>query len=294
MTLTGTITVGTAVFFILIKGIAFACTGSIAVLSGLFDSIQDLLTSCISLIAIRHSIEPPDKEHRYGHGKAQAVGALIQSFIIFAAGLILLKESVFRLFHPQPVTEIFCGIMIMSITLIGTVLLVFLQRYTIQKTNALSVRADMAHYTGDIFMNIGIICTLLLGDSPYFRWIDGVFGIGVAGYLFLSVYQIARDSCGMLMDQEMPRAFRKDIRRLVLSFPEVRKMADLRTRLSGSCVFIQLCVHLDSDYSLKKAAEITEMIEKEIQKRYPDSQIWIHVAPFYARSDDNTQSGRNY
>ena len=269
-----------ALFFIFIKGIAFICTDSVAVLSSLFDSIQDLLTSGISLIAIRQSIEPPDKEHRFGHGKAQGIGAMIQSFIIFTSALILLKESVYRLFHPQPFGDITCGLIIMIITLIITILLVLLQRYTVRQTNALSVRADMAHYSGDILMNTGVICTLI-GNSQ-FGWylLDGIFGIIVSFYLIISIYYIVHDSYAMLMDAEMPHAFRRDIRRLILSFKEVRKMTDLRTRLSGSCIFIQLCIQLNPNYSLKKTHQITEMIEKEIKKKYPVSQVLIHVKPY--------------
>ncbi len=294
MRMTGTISVIVAVSFIIIKGVAFFLTESVAVLSGLFDSIQDLLTSGIGLMAIRRATEPPDKNHRFGHGKAQAVGAMIQSFVIFAAALILLKESVYRLFYPQPVTDIECGIMLMTVTLVVTILLVGLQKYTVNRTNALSVRADLAHYGGDILMNIGIILALIGGKQYGWYWIDGTFGILVAGYLFSNVYFIVRDSCGMLMDEEMPRPFRRDVRQTVMSFKEVRKMADLRTRLSGSCVFIQLCIRLDSAYSLKKVHEITEMIEKEIKKKYPEAQVLIHVEPFGSkRANDFKQSRRN-
>ncbi len=294
MRLTGLVAVIVCLLFIVIKGIAFTVTDSISVLSSLFDSIQDLLTSGISLVAIRRSTEPPDKNHRFGHGKAQAVGAMIQSFIIFAAALILLKESLFRLFNPQPITKVGEGVILMSVTLVVTILLVLLQKYTVSKTSALAVRADLAHYSGDIIMNIGVICALIGGTWYGWHWVDGTFGIFVSCYLFTSVYFIVRDSCGMLMDEEMPHAFRKDVRQTVLSFKEVRKMADLRTRLSGSCVFIQLCIRLNSGYSLKKVHSITEMIEKEIKKKYPEAQIIIHVEPMRSkRVNDIIQSGRN-
>ena len=110
--------------------------------------------------------------------------------------------------------------------------------------------------------------------------LDGIFGIIVSFYLIISIYYIVHDSYAMLMDAEMPHAFRRDIRRLILSFKEVRKMTDLRTRLSGSCIFIQLCIQLNPNYSLKKTHQITEMIEKEIKKKYPVSQVLIHVKPY--------------
>ncbi len=266
-------------FFIFIKGIAFLQTESVAVLSSFFDSVQDLLTSGVGWIAIFQSNAPPDKKHRFGYGKAQAVGALLQSFIILVAGLILLKESIFRLFNPQPVENILWGVIIIAITLFFTSVLVWIQYKTIQRTNALSIRADMAHYSGDILMNIGVICTLIGETTLGWYWLDGFFGILVACYLFISIYHIIRDSFAMLTDAEMPPPFRRNIKKIILSFQEVSKITDLRTRLSGSCVFIQACIHLDSGYSLKKAHELTEMIEKEIKKRYPDTQLLIHTKP---------------
>ncbi len=294
MRITGIISVSVSVLFIIIKGIAFGLTDAISVLSSLFDSIQDFLTSGISLIAIRRATEPPDKNHRFGHGKAQAVGAMIQSFVIFAAGLILLKESIYRLFYPRPVMDVDEGIALMVFTLVVTILLVLLQRYTVMRTNALVVRADLAHYSGDIFMNVGVICALIGGTQYGWYWIDGTFGVFVACYLFISVYFVVRDSCGMLMDEEMPRAFRCDVRKIVMSFKEVRKMADLRTRLSGSWIFVQLCIRLNSNYSLKKVHAITEMIEKGIKKKYPEAQVLIHVEPMCSkRLNDFIQSRRN-
>lgn len=266
-------------FFIFIKGIAFLQTESVAVLSSFFDSVQDLLTSGVGWIAIFQSSAPPDKKHRFGYGKAQAVGALLQSFIILVAGLILLKESIFRLFNPQPVENILWGVIIIAITLFFTSVLVWIQYKTIQRTNALSIRADIAHYSGDILMNIGVICTLIGETTLGWYWLDGFFGILVACYLFISIYHIIRDSFAMLTDAEMPPPFRRNIKKIIFSFQEVSKITDLRTRLSGSCVFIQACIHLDSGYSLKKAHELTEMIEKEIKKRYPDTQLLIHTKP---------------
>ncbi len=276
---TALLAVVTTAFLIFIKGIAFLQTESVAVLSSFFDSVQDLLTSGVGWIAVSQSMAPPDKKHRFGYGKAQAVGALLQSFIILSAGLILLKESIYRLFNPQPVEHILWGVLIIGITLLLTLILVWVQYRTIQRTHALSIRADMAHYSGDILMNIGVICTLIGETTLGWYWLDGFFGILVAGYLFLSMYHIICDSFAMLTDAEMPRPFRRDIKKIALSFQQVRKITDLRTRLSGSCVFIQACIYLDSACSLKKADELTEMIEKEIKKKYPDTQILIHTKP---------------
>ena len=96
----------TATLLIVLKLITFLITGSMAILSSLFDSIQDAMTSTVNLIAIRHATEPADKEHSFGHGKAHALGGVSQAFIIAIASLFLLKESIHRLFDPQEITQI--------------------------------------------------------------------------------------------------------------------------------------------------------------------------------------------
>lgn len=280
MLLTGKLSVAVSFTFIMMKIMAFMLTDSIAVLSSLFDSVQDLLTSLVALTAIKQAVIPPDRHHRFGHGKAQAIGAMIQSFVIFAAAVVLLKESVVRLFHQQPITDVSQGIVLIGATIVISCFLVLFQRYAVKQTQALSLRADMLHYSGDILMNVGVVLSLIGASVLNWHWLDGFFGIIVSLILLRGVWVIARDSCRMLMDEEMPYRFRKDIRQMILSCKEVKKMADLRTRTSGSCVFVQFCIRLDSRCSLKNAHEITEMIEKKIKKRYPDTQISIYIKPF--------------
>ncbi len=270
-----------AVAFVLIilKLITFLITGSMAILSSLFDSIQDSMTSTVNLIAIRHATEPADNHHRFGHGKAQALGGVSQAFIIGVAALFLLKESIHRLFEPQEITDIGLGIGITVFALILTVFLTRFQKYVIKVTGSLSIKADMAHYTGDILMNIGVIVSMLV--SCYLGWtsVDALFGIGVAVYLLIVVYQIIVESFRMLMDTEMPPAFRKKIKDLTLSFDAVKEMHDLKTRQSGECIFIQFCIHLDKDLTLEKAHDISDEIEEKIISAVPEAQVIIHIEP---------------
>ncbi len=275
----GFASMATATILIIMKLVTYLLTGSMAILSSLFDSIQDAMTSTINLIAIKHATEPADNNHRFGHGKAQALGGVSQACIIAIASLFLLKESIHRLFEPQEITEIGLGIGITVIALLFTIILTRFQKYVVQKTGSLSIKADMAHYTGDILMNIGVIVSMVL--SVLFKWtfVDALFGIGVAVYLLVVVYQIIQESFKMLMDTEMPVAFRKKIFHLTQSFPAVLEIHDLKTRQSGENIFIQFCVHLDKSLTLEQAHDITDEIEEAIVAQIPQAQIIIHVEP---------------
>lgn len=271
--------IATALTLILLKLVTFFLTGSMAILSSLFDSIQDSMTSVVNFFAVKHASEPADKEHRFGHGKAQALGAMTQGFIIAAASVFLLKESIHRLMEPQPIAEIGLGIGITVFALIATFILITFQKFVIKKTNSLSIRADMAHYTGDIMMNVGVIVSMLM--AYYLKWtfVDSLFGIMVAGYLLTVVYQILKEAVTVLMDTELSTSFRKKIKTMTLTFPEVKDIYQLKTRQSGDCIFVQFCVSLDKKLTLEQAHHITDKIETALKQKLPTVQVIIHPEP---------------
>lgn len=283
MRLASVASVLTAIMLVIVKFVAYFFTGSVSILSSLFDSVQDFMTSAVNYEAVRHSVVPADKEHRFGHGKAQAIGSLIQGGIIFAAAIFLLKESVCRFFHVEPIKEIALGTIVTLFAIVVTVLLVQFQSYVIKQTNSLSLKADQAHYTGDILMNVGVIVAMLSSYYLNLYIIDALFGVGVSLYLFITVYGIAKEAIAMLMDAEMPEDVRNKIKKAIIAYKDVYEVVDLKTRLSGSCIFIQFCVRMNPELTLKKAHDITEFIEDDIKKEYPDSQIIIHLEPSFKK-----------
>jgi len=268
-----------AVSLIILKAIAFFITGSVAILSGLFDSSQDLMTSGVNMFAIHQATEPDDKHHRFGHGKAQAIGSLVQACIIFMAGAFLMIEAVKRFLNPEPLEQPIWGVAVTLIAIGATLALVKFQTYVVRKTNSLSIHADKAHYTGDVMMNIGILLSMLAAYYLNWLWVDSVFGIGVALYLFVVVYQVLHASCEMLMDTEMSEDFRKEIKSIAHSCARVHLVHDLKTRQSGDRAFVQFCVHLDGNLTLFEADEITDKMEAQIRKRFPGTEVIIHPEP---------------
>lgn len=269
----------TAILLIGVKGIAYLITGSVSILSSLFDSVQDFMTSAVNYAAVKHSIQPADKEHRFGHGKAEGIGSLIQGVIIFGAAFFLFKESLIRFFETEPIKDISFGVWITVFSIIITIVLVRFQSYVIKKTNSLSIKADQAHYTGDILMNVGVIISMLAAYYFELYVIDALFGIGVAVYLFVVVFGVAKEAIAMLMDTELDDSVRSDIEKEVLSYKEVQGISDLKTRKSGGVVFIQFCAQMDESLTLKKAHDIADLIEEGIQKKYEGAQIIIHLEP---------------
>ena len=272
--------ISTVVVLIVLKAVAFAITGSVAMLSSLFDSIQDSMTSVVNLVAIRHAVIPADKHHRFGHGKAQGVGSLIQACIIIMAALFLAKESVVHIVTGQGVTDISIGIWVSICAIVLTGALITFQTWVIKQTNSLCVRTDKAHYVGDILMNLGVLLSLMASSCLGWRWLDGVFGIGVSCYLIYSVCNVVREALAMLMDHELPEKTRQTIKSVALSVPKVLNVSNLKTRQSGSHLFIQFDVQFDGKMQLNSAHRYLDEIESKLHQLYPECDVMIHAEPF--------------
>ena len=268
----------TACILIFAKLIAWLWTDSISILATLLDSTLDVAASLFNLFAVRHALTPADREHRFGHGKAEALAGLAQSaFIAGSAGLLLL-EAVNRFVHPQPVGVVGIGIGVMLFSVAATLLLLSFQKHVVRKTGSTAIKADALHYRTDVLVNASVIVALLLASRGW-PGFDPIFAIGIAGYILFSAWSIAREAVNDLMDKELPDEERKRIRKIVRAGRHVKGMHDLRTRRSGATTFIQLHLELDDDLSLKRAHAISDAVEAKLRKAYPDSEIIIHEDP---------------
>ncbi|HSV28055.1 MAG TPA: cation diffusion facilitator family transporter, partial [Candidatus Omnitrophota bacterium] len=252
----------TALTLIVVKLAAWAMTGSVAILSTLIDSALDAAASLINLWAVSHALTPADRDHRFGHGKAEPLAGLGQAAFIVGSGALLLVEAVDRFFHPTMVQKGEIGIGVMAFSILLTAILVRYQKYVVAKTQSVAISADSLHYVGDVLINGSVIVSLALTMFLGWTFLDPVFAIAIAGYLMWNAWQIATNSLDMLMDKELPEADRDRIRIIARSHPDVRNMHDLRTRLSGQQGFIQLHLELDANLPLYKAHDIADEVEK--------------------------------
>ena len=271
--------VGVASFLAAVKLFAWFETGSVAMLSSLVDSLLDALASVINLIAVRAALQPHDSEHRFGHGKAEPLAGLLQAVIISASIIFVMVEAVPRFFTPVPIAQGEVGISVMIVSIVLTGGLVMLQRYAIRRTGSIAIAADSLHYRSDLFMNMGVIAALVLatyGGLPIF---DPLLAVVVVGYVLYSVWAIIRQSYDMLMDREFPERERARIRGIAQNHPEVLAVHDMRTRQAGIHSFVQLHIELPADMSLKRAHVISDEVEAEIRRAFPETDVIIHQDP---------------
>jgi ferrous-iron efflux pump FieF len=268
-----------AVALISIKSVAFYLTGSVAMLGTLMDSLLDGAASLLNLVAVSHSLTPADDEHRFGHGKAEALAGLGQSIFIFASAGYIVFEAITRIVNPAPVENSTVGLAVTVAAILITLALVAFQRHVVARTRSLAIEADSTHYRGDLFMNLSVVAALVLSGFFGVHWADPFFGIAIAALIGFSAAQIVFGSYNQLMDHELSEADRERIKAIALSHPEAIDIRDLRTRTAGTRSFIQFHLELDSSISLMKAHRISDDVEARIMEAFPDAEVIIHQDP---------------
>ena len=263
---------------IVAKLIAWLMTGSVSILASLVDSVMDLGASLVNLFAVRYSLMPADAEHRFGHGKAEALAGLGQGTFIAGSAVFLVLHAIDRLLHPQPLSDLGIGMAVIGMAIVATLALLAVQHHVIRRTGSTAIRADALHYATDLSTNVATIIALVLAQ---FGWstLDPIFALGIAAYILYGAGRIVRDAVQLLMDRELPEEDRERIMGIARDAPAVLGVHGLRTRQSGQTRVIQLHVELPDELPLIEAHKISLEVERRLREAYSDSDIIIHQDP---------------
>jgi ferrous-iron efflux pump FieF len=259
---------------------AWLITDSVSMLSSLIDSALDLVSSLITFVAIRMALTPADADHRFGHGKAEALAGVAQAgFIAASAGGLLLTVAD-RFLHPRPVQQEMVGAVVSAVAIVLTFGLMLFQGHVVRRTGSLAITADRAHYTTDFVTNIAVGIGIWASSRFAEPMIDLAVAVGVAFYLGSGAWHIGRHAIDVLMDRELPNADRARILGIVRRHPGVRSVHDLRTRSSGLHQFIQLHLVLHPTMSLGRAHVISDSVEAAIREAFPQAEVIVHIDPW--------------
>mgnify|MGYP003745717127 CR=1 FL=1 len=271
--------VATALVLVGIKFAAWLASGSVALLASMADSGLDLIASLVTFFAVRYAAEPPDAEHRFGHGKAEAFASLMQGGLVFASAALIGQEAIRHLYEPHPLSQEGWAIAVMVASTVLTGLLIAAQTAVLRRTSSVAVSGDRAHYATDLASNLialaGIGASALIGLNG----LDAAAALGVAALLLWGAIGVFREAAHQLMDRELPETDRQRIIDLVIEDAQLTDVHQLRTRASGPYIHIQLHVDLDPDLTLEKAHTAIVAAEKRILSHFPAADILIHADP---------------
>lgn len=258
---------------------AWWVTESVSLLASLLDSFFDIAASLVNLVVIRYSLQPADREHAFGHGKAESLAALAQSMFISGSACFLILNGIDRFFRGHQVLSPESGVAVSVIAIVMTLGLVMFQQYVVRKTKSQAIAADSLHYMTDLYMNVAII--IALGLSWYgFGAADSLFAIGIGVYILISAYRMAHEAIQTLLDRKLPDEEIIKIRQVSLSVQGVLGVHGIRTRMSGPIRFIQLHLELDDDIHLIDAHETSDQVERLLLKAFPGADILVHQDPY--------------
>ena len=271
--------VGMAAFLLCLKGFAAWHTGSVAMLGSLADTGLDLLASLVTLYGVKLAAEPADHDHRFGHGKAEALAALFQVGLITASAIGIAWRAIDRFNHPARGDDAEFGIAVSSIAIAATAILLWYQRRIIRQTGSVAIMADNVHYQSDVLLNLAVIAALALEQFAGLTGADPVFGIAIALWLGWGAFQASSNAIDQLMDKEWPEPERRAFIEVAARQPGLKGIHDFRTRRSGSHDFAQFHMEVAANLTVSAAHDIVEDVERALRRAYPKVEVLIHLDP---------------
>lgn len=289
----GVLSVAVALVLVLAKLWALAQTGSLSVAATLADSGLDLMMSLGGLAAIAYAAKPADDDHAFGHTSAEDLAALGQSLFILASAGVISVAAVTRLLAEEvalPMREE-QGMAVIVASILITLALVIWQRRVIARTGNRVVQADNLHYLSDLVPNFGALVALYASSQFGLAQIDSIVALGAAGLLAIGAVRIGKAAWDALMDRSADAETLAGIAELARTFPGVRGYHDLKTRVAGSTIFVNIHIELDGAQTLEEAHAIGAALRRAIIDRYPRADVLIHKDPVgVARHPDDRRN----
>ena len=254
-------------------------TGSTAMLGSLADTALDLIASLATLLGVWVAAQPDDDNHRFGHGKAEALAAMFQVVLISISALTLAVRAGSQWISGARPASADDGIAVSVVAIGATMVLLLWQRRVIRSTGSLAISTDHLHYKSDLVLNFAVIAALALDQYAGVPNADAVFGLGIALWLGWGAWHASQEAVEQLMDHEWPDARKAQFLEVVAMHPELKGLHDLRTRSSGNRDFVQFHVSVNPDMTVREAHDVMDEIEDKLLRHFPGIEILIHPDP---------------
>jgi cation diffusion facilitator family transporter len=271
--------VSVAAILVVLKAIVWWFSGSVALLASMADSALDLVASSATFFAVRYAAAPPDREHRFGHGKAEAFASLLQAGLVFASAALIAEEAARRLIGGGTIQQGTWAILVMVVSVVLTGALIFAQSALLRAASSVAVSADRLHYAADLASNLVVL--VAIAAAAWLGWtaFDALGGLVVGAILLWGAVSVFRESSNQLLDRELPDEDRARIKFLMTEDARISDVHQLRTRASGPFIHIQMHADLDPDLTLEAAHKVVVAAERRVLKAFPDADILIHPDP---------------
>jgi cation diffusion facilitator family transporter len=265
---------------------AFLVTGSVALYSDALESIVNLVAAVAALLAINVSARPADRNHPFGHHKAEYLSAVLEGSLIIVAALLILREAYDAFVTPRAIDDFGLG---MAISGVATVLNGGWSALLIRRGRALrspALVADGWHLLTDVMTSVGVIAGLVLAAVTGLKALDPTLAVAVACYILWSGSKIVLSSISGLLDEAADAAIQTRIRDAIRrSGDGALEAHDVRTRQAGRAIFIEFHLVVPGTMTVNEAHAICDRLEDALEAEIEGSEVVIHVEPEYKAKD---------
>lgn len=274
------LSIGTAVFVIALKVVAYLLTDSIGFLSDALESGANLVTAVIALIALIIAAKPPDDEHPYGHSKAEYLSAGAEGTLILIAAVIIIVQAAMRLVNPEPLDQVPLGLLVSAVAAGANFLVarVLLNAGRIHRSDSLTANAQ--HLLTDVWTSAGVIAAVALVGLTGWLWLDPLIAIVVAVQIIFTGWRLLRSAVNGLMDAALPDDEVAEVRAILdRHSPQGVTYHALRTRRAGAQRFVSVHIQVPGRWSVKRGHELLEDIERDVRDALAPVNVITHLEP---------------
>ena len=274
------ISLATSIVVITLKFAAYLLTGSVGLLSDAVESVVNIVAALIALAVLTYAAAKPDREHNFGHEKAEYFSSGIEGALIFVAAGGIIWTALPRLFNPQPLDQVWLGLALSFVASLANAACAWVLLRAARAHRSITLEADARHLMTDVWTTAGVFIGVILVQFTGWLRLDPLIALVVAGQIIRTGAQLMARSFHGLMDRAVP----DEERDLIVSVLETLKDRGcdyhaLRTRVAGAKSFVDVHILVPGKMNVQQGHDLVEKLENEIQSRLPHVEVLTHLEP---------------
>jgi cation diffusion facilitator family transporter len=274
------LSVATSVVTISLKFGAYLVTGSVGLLSDAVEAVVNIVAALVALGVLTYSAAKPDREHNFGHDKAEYFSSGIEGTLIFVAAIAIVWTAFPRLLNPAPLEQVGIGLALSVLAAGANAACAWLMLRAAREHRSITLEADAKHLLTDVWTTAGVLVGVVMVQLTDWYRLDPLIAMAVAIQILWTGWHLVYRSFGGLMDRAMP----EEERALIVEVLETVRTNGgdyhaLRTRVAGAKSFVDVHVLVPGSMSVQAGHDLLEKLEQEIMQRLPHVEVLTHLEP---------------